>query len=118
MIRMKSLFGLMALGIGEIVSGSLAIGQTVERDTTITGPRGRTIKRQVEVQRRPGWIDRSVQIQRPGEHSIGRCKFSARRRRGGRRWAARGRALPGFRGPWWSARPCRHSDLACWPRRC
>jgi HEAT repeats len=66
MMKMKSLFGLMALGIGGYLSGSSAIGQTVERDTTITGPRGRTIKRQVEVQRGPNGIDRSVQIQRPG----------------------------------------------------
>ncbi len=66
MIGMKKLFGLMALGIGGFVSGSLSMGQTVERDTTITGPRGRTIKRQVEVQRGPGSIERSVQIQRPG----------------------------------------------------
>ena len=66
MVRMKKLFGLMALGLAEIVSGSMALGQTVERDTTITGPRGRTIKRQVDVQRGPGVIDRSVQIQRPG----------------------------------------------------
>jgi HEAT repeats len=66
MIRMRKLFGLMALGIGEIVCGSLAVCQTVERDTTITGPRGRSIKRQVEVQRGPGGIERSVQIQRPG----------------------------------------------------
>ena len=66
MIGMKKLFGLMAMGIGGLVSCSLSMGQTVERDTTITGPRGRTIKRQVEVQRGPGSIERSVQIQRPG----------------------------------------------------
>ena len=62
----RKLFGLTALGFGAIVCGSSAIGQTVERDTTITGPRGRSINRQVEVQRGPGVIDRSVQIQRPG----------------------------------------------------
>ena len=67
MIKMVKLFVLLALGLVEIVSSSAAIGQTVERDTTITGPRGRTIKRQTEVQRGPGGvIDRSVQIQRPG----------------------------------------------------
>ena len=66
MFRKNQLFGLVVLGIGGIVSGSLALGQTIERDTTITGPRGRTINRQVEVQRGPGGIDRSVQIQRPG----------------------------------------------------
>ena len=66
MIRLKIFFGLTALGFGAIVCGSSAIGQTVERDTTITGPRGRSINRQVEVQRGPAVIDRSVQIQRPG----------------------------------------------------
>jgi hypothetical protein len=40
--------------------------QTVERDTTVTGPRGRSIERQVEIQRKPGSIDRQVQITRPG----------------------------------------------------
>ena len=66
MKRMKKLLGLMALGFGEILFGAVAIGQTVERDTTITGPRGRTINRQVEVQRGPNGIERSIQIQRPG----------------------------------------------------
>ncbi len=42
------------------------LGQDVERDTTITGPRGRTIQRQVDIQRGPGTIDRSVEIKRPG----------------------------------------------------
>jgi hypothetical protein len=66
MIGTKKILGLLAFGIGGFVSGSLSMGQTVERDTTITGPRGKTIKRQVEVQRGPGSIERSVQIQRPG----------------------------------------------------
>jgi hypothetical protein len=66
MNRMKNLFGLIALGFAEIVTGSAAIGQTIERDTTVTGPRGRTINRQVEVQRTPNGIQRSIQIQRPG----------------------------------------------------
>ncbi len=44
----------------------LASGQTVERDTTITGPRGRSIERKVEVQRGRGTVDRQVQINRPG----------------------------------------------------
>jgi HEAT repeats len=66
MIGMRKLLGLLALGFGALMDGSVAIGQTVERDTTITGPRGRSIKREVEVQRGPGVIDRSIQIQRPG----------------------------------------------------
>jgi HEAT repeats len=41
-------------------------GQTIERDTTITGPRGRTLDRQVEIQRKPGSVSRDIQIKRPG----------------------------------------------------
>ncbi len=41
-------------------------GQTVERDTTITGPRGRSIERKTEIQRTPGGVDRQLQITRPG----------------------------------------------------
>jgi HEAT repeats len=55
-----------AMALGSLATAVGAVGQTVERDTTITGPRGRTIQRQVEVQRGPGTIDRQVQIKRPG----------------------------------------------------
>ena len=41
-------------------------GQTIERDTTITGPRGNSIERQVEIKRTPGSVERQVQIKRPG----------------------------------------------------
>ena len=104
MMRMRKLLGLVALGFGAIVDGSLAVGQTVERDTTITGPRGRSIKRQVEVQRGPGGIDRSVQIQRPGGTFDRQVQVHAHLR-GDRRWVVHGRALPGFRGRSWSAPP-------------
>ncbi len=40
--------------------------QVIERDTKITGPRGRTINRQVEIERGPGTFQRQLQIQRPG----------------------------------------------------
>ncbi len=52
--------------------GSLAAGQVVEqeRDTKITGPRGRTIERDIKVQRGPGFVDRQVEIKRPGETII------------------------------------------------
>ena len=66
MIRMRRFVGLFGLGNGACSFGTCVDAQTVERDTTITGPRGRTIKRHVEIQRGPGSIDRSVQIQRPG----------------------------------------------------
>jgi hypothetical protein len=54
-----------ALGLTSLLCTS-AGSQTVERDTTITGPRGRSIERQVEIQRTPGSIDRQIQIRRPG----------------------------------------------------
>jgi hypothetical protein len=42
--------------------------QTVvrEREATITGPRGRSIDRKLEVERGPGGYERRLQIQRPG----------------------------------------------------
>jgi hypothetical protein len=49
-----------------VVGGSWASGQVVERDTTITGPRGRTLQRQVTTQRGPGFVERDIRIQRPG----------------------------------------------------
>ena len=67
MIRMRrGVFGLFTLGMVALAFGALAEGQTIERDTTITGPRGRTIQRDVEIKRGPGTIDRQVQIKRPG----------------------------------------------------
>ena len=59
-------FALVVLGCGMANPNGVLRGQEVERDTTITGPRGRTIQRQVDIQRKPGMIDRSVQIKRPG----------------------------------------------------
>ncbi len=66
MCWMKRRHRLLILGIVGVVAINEAHGQTIERDTTITGPRGRTINRDVEIQRRPGSIERSIQIQRPG----------------------------------------------------
>jgi hypothetical protein len=66
MTRKRYAFGLVVSGLAGFFSSPLAISQTVERDTKITGPRGRSINRQVEIQRTPGGIDRSIQIQRPG----------------------------------------------------
>ncbi len=62
----KHVLTLVFFGCSLVIPGGMVRGQTEERDTTITGPRGRTIQRQVEVQRGPGTIDRSVQIKRPG----------------------------------------------------
>jgi HEAT repeats len=95
-----------AAGFLAIVSyGSCASleGQTVERDTTITGPRGRTIERQVEIQRKPGSIERDIQVTRPGgtisrQTQIQRSPVMGPVRRG-----------PLIAGPWprpvWAPRP-------------
>ncbi len=66
MNRRRNLFASRFIGVLCLVAVASARGQTIERDTTITGPRGRSIQRQVEVQRGPGTIDRSIQIKRPG----------------------------------------------------
>lgn len=66
MIRMSRLVGLFGLGMAACSFGTCVDAQTVERDTTITGPRGRTIQRDVEIKRSPGSIERQVQIKRPG----------------------------------------------------
>jgi hypothetical protein len=66
MIRMKLVGSLLTLGTVACTWGTWAGAQTVERDTTITGPRGKTIQRDVEIKRGPGSIERQVQIKRPG----------------------------------------------------
>jgi hypothetical protein len=54
------------LVLGFALEGASVLGQTVERDVTITGPRGRSIQRDTTIQRGPGFVDRQVNIQRPG----------------------------------------------------
>jgi HEAT repeats len=66
MRRIKGVVGLCSLAILWWSSTIPLPGQTIERDTAITGPRGRTVERQVEIQRRPGAVERSIQIKRPG----------------------------------------------------
>src|SRR5262249_5589640 len=73
-----------------------ARGQTLERDMTITGPRGRSVERQVEVQRRPGSIDRQVTIKRPG----GTFERQVQLQRSPVARVARGPVGPWPRGPW------------------
>jgi hypothetical protein len=46
-------------------AGSVAWGQVVERDTRITGPRGRSIDRQITTERGPGFVERDLKISRP-----------------------------------------------------
>ena len=62
----KWLFAVVVCGWILAGQGMAVLGQEVERDTTITGPRGRSIQRQVDVQRGRGTIDRQVTIKRPG----------------------------------------------------
>ncbi len=66
MIKRKNQLTAAVLGVAWWVSTMPSPGQTVERDTTITGPRGRSVERQVEIQRSPGSVERQVQIKRPG----------------------------------------------------
>lgn len=42
--------------------------QTVhrEREATITGPKGRTVERRLDTARGPGYVDRNLQVKRPG----------------------------------------------------
>jgi len=54
-----------ALAAAAWLAGATARGQVIERDTKVTGPRGRTIERQVRTQRGPGYIERDVDIRRP-----------------------------------------------------
>ena len=68
--RMRTSLGWAMLGLGLIATA--ATGQVVERerDTKVTGPRGRTIERDIKVERGPGFVDRQVEIKRPGETII------------------------------------------------
>jgi len=60
--------GLAWAAIGLCAAATAGRGQQViERDTKLTGPRGRTIERDIRVERGPGYIDRRVEIKRPGE---------------------------------------------------
>lgn len=54
----------LALGFGGLPSWGQVIER--ERDVTITGPRGRTIQRDIKTERGPGFVDRQINIQRPG----------------------------------------------------
>jgi len=75
-----------------------ALGQTViERDTKVTGPRGRTTERDIRVQRGPGYIDRQVEIKRPGETIIRDTRVSTGG--GGRPWGGPGPGPRYYGGP-------------------
>ena len=55
-----------AVSLGCWLMTSTAWGQVAERDTKLTGPRGRTIERSIRTERGPGYIDRQIEIKRPG----------------------------------------------------
>src|SRR5436305_622010 len=67
---MSRSMGYAVLGLGLASSMALAQVVEVERDTKLTGPKGRTIERDIKVQRGPGYVDRQVEIKRPGETLI------------------------------------------------
>ncbi|WP_422925183.1 HEAT repeat domain-containing protein [Singulisphaera sp. PoT] len=55
---------LIALGAGSTTSWAQVVER--QRDVTITGPRGRTIERSITTERGPGFVERQVNITRPG----------------------------------------------------
>lgn len=69
----------MGLLVGLGLAGTPAFGQVVERerDVSITGPRGRTIERKITSERGPGFVERQVQVQRPGA-SLNRSVYAQR----------------------------------------
>lgn len=85
-------WGLARAVLGLAAASTAALGQQViERDTRLTGPRGRTIERDVRVERGPGYVDRRIEIKRPGETLIRDTRASTGP--GGRPWG------PGGGGP-------------------
>lgn len=58
----------LALGLVVVpgIGPASARAQTFDRDTTITGPRGRSITRDVQINRGPGGVSRDISISRPG----------------------------------------------------
>ena len=52
--------------LGCLLASSAAWGQVAERDTKLTGSRGRTIERSIQTERGPGYVDRQIEIKRPG----------------------------------------------------
>ena len=70
--KMTGCLALAWLGLGLGLTSGLAAGQVVvrEQDVRVTGPRGRTTERDIRVERGPGFVDRQVEIKRPGETII------------------------------------------------
>jgi hypothetical protein len=68
--KMTGCLGLALIWLG--LASGVAVGQVVEReqDVRVTGPKGRTTERDIRVVRGPGFVDRQVEIKRPGETII------------------------------------------------
>ena len=57
---------LAALGVAASWGEAPAHAQVVERNATVTGPRGRSIERHTRTEKSPGVVDRRVDVRRPG----------------------------------------------------
>lgn len=65
MSRLNRAGMVLALGLGVVPVTRPARAQVFERETTITGPRGRSIDRDVQIRRGPGGVERDITIHRP-----------------------------------------------------
>lgn len=70
--RAAGLVSAAALGFSLNVVPAPAFGQVRERDVTVTGPRGRTLERDMRSVVTPGGIDRQTTIRRPGGATLER----------------------------------------------
>jgi hypothetical protein len=61
--EMRKGLAVLVFGLASVAGSSDA--QTVERDTKVTGPKGRSIERKVDITRSPGKVERDIKITRP-----------------------------------------------------
>ena len=66
MTTTRDLPRLATLGLLACASATAARGQVLERETTVTGPRGNSITRDIRTERFGNMVDRQVTIRRPG----------------------------------------------------
>ena len=64
--------GLIWAGCGLGLVAAMARGQVVERHAKQTGPGGKTIERSIRTERGPGYVDRQIDITRPGGAHLSR----------------------------------------------
>ncbi len=98
--------GVVALGLGlaQWMVASPAWAQNIDRETTITGPKGNTLTRSVDINRGPGGVTRDITVHRPGGATLQRDTVISRAPGGfgGRGFVPGGgfgRWGPGPRGP-------------------